>query len=65
MSSRDVQPAHEPRIPEAEQPPTAEEELAGGRAADTPAALISWVFVVIAVPAAIAVVIALLVYVLA
>jgi hypothetical protein len=59
MSSSDVQPADGPRIPEAEQPPTAEEELAGGRPADTPAGLISWVFV------AIAVVIALLAYVLA
>jgi hypothetical protein len=64
MTPSDVQPADERRIPEAEQPPTAEEELAGGRAADTPAALISWVFVAIAVPAAIAVVIAVLVYVL-
>jgi hypothetical protein len=62
--STDLDPARERRIPPAELPQTAEEELARGRSEETPAALISWVWVAIAVPAALVVLIALLVYLL-
>jgi hypothetical protein len=54
----------EPRTPPAERPPTGETELARGRVEQTPASLISWVALAIAVPAALVVLVALLVYVL-
>jgi hypothetical protein len=63
-SSCETPTADERRTGEAERPPTAEQELVGGRADGTPASLISWVWLAIAVPAALAVVIVLIVYVL-
>jgi hypothetical protein len=55
----------EARTPPAEQPPTAHQQLARGRVAETPASLISWVTFAIAVAAALAVLVAFLVYELA
>ncbi|HEX5584929.1 hypothetical protein [Gaiella sp.] len=49
----------------AERPPGEEQALARGRAEDTPAALISWVTIAIAVPAALVILIAVLVWVYA
>jgi hypothetical protein len=62
--STDIEPAEDPWESEAETSPTAEEKLAGGHTDDTPASLISWVALAIAVPAALAVLVALLVYLL-
>ena len=50
------------RTPPAERVPTAHEELARGRKGQTPASLISWVALAIAGAAALAVLVALLVY---
>jgi hypothetical protein len=64
IRSPDVDRPHDPRTPPTERPPTAEQELVRGRVEQTPASLISRVAVAIAVPAVLAVLIALLVYAL-
>ncbi len=61
-SPNPIDGSDEARTPPAEQPPNAHQQLARGRVAGTPASLISWVAFVIALAAALAVLIAFLVY---